>query len=183
MNPHDSSAEPLKNSTPQLHVHEWLAVVIIAGFLFLLTLVVIIRRDGSHLFVEQSDTRLHHLKPQTVNLYIDGAVARPGSYEVKAGTLVKDVIALADPLPEADLRKIRPASKARNGQSFTVASRPTITVHITGAVQVEGAHTIPKGTRLFEIANYVVLKAGADKDKINRKRYLKDNEKIFVPEK
>lgn len=185
MNQTDSSEESIKktNSTPQLYVHEWLAVVAIVGFLLLLTLIVIFRGSGSHILDEKKDARLHYLKPQTVNVYIDGAVAKPGSYAVKAGTLIKDVVAMAEPLPEADLRKIRPAVKARNGQSCTVATRPAITIYISGAVQAEGLHTIPKGTRLCEISNHIALKPTADLDKMNRKRYLKDNEKIFVPEK
>lgn len=181
----DSNTEsPQKiKQAPQLYVHEWLAVALIAGFLLLLTLIVICRRGDTHLFEEKENSKLHYLKPQTIDLYIDGAVAKPGSYQVKIGTLTRDVIAMAEPLPEADLRKIRPTSKARNGQSYTVATRPTITILISGSVKSEGSLTIPKGTRLCELTRYVQFKANADLEKINRKRYLKDNESIFIPEK
>lgn len=183
MNQTDSNQEStlIPPPAPQLHVHEWLAVVAIVGFLLLLTLIVICRGGNTHIFVENEGR--HYLKPQTIDLYVDGAVAKPGSYQVKAGTLTKDVIAMAEPLPEADLRKIRPASKARNGQSYIIPKRATITISISGAVQTEGPLTIPKGTRLNELTQFTQLKTTADLDKINRKRYLKDNESLYIPEK
>lgn len=179
----NSQSPQMSITTPQLYVHEWLAVVAIVGFLLLLTLIVIFRGGNSHLLIEKSDEKLHYLKPQTVNFYVDGAVAKPGSYQVKVGTLIKDVIAMAEPLPEADLRKIRPTSKVRNGQSCTVSAQPTITIHISGAVEEEGPLTIPKRTRLCDITQHARLKSTADLEKINRKRYLKDNENVCIPEK
>lgn len=176
----DSSADT--SPAKQLHVHEWLAVLAIFGFLLFLTLVVIWQGRSNHQPVETGAEKLHFLKPQIINLYIDGAVAKPGSYQVKVGTLVKDVIAMAEPLPEADLRKIRPTTKARNGQSYQIPAHPTITVYLTGAVQSEGPLTVPKGTRLSELTQYALLKANADLEKINRKRYLKDNESINIAE-
>lgn len=177
-----ASSQPPETPVPKLHVHEWLAVVAAIGFLILLALVALFRND-SEAHLTKNEGKLHFLKSQTVDLYIAGAVAKPGSYRVKTGSFVKDAIAMAEPLPEADLRKIRPASKVRNGQSYVIPLRPMITLSLTGAVKEEGLHTVPKGTRLCELARHIALNPDADLEKLDRKRILKDNENFCIPVK
>lgn len=179
MSPIDSNSSKKSNlnPAPTLFVYEWLAVISVVGFLFILTLIVVCK--GPLDIKKEGDP--HYLKAQSVDIYIDGAVAKPGKYQVKVGSLLKDVIALAEPTADADLRKLRLSSKARNGQNYTVPSKPTIRVFISGAVTNEGPVVVPKGTRLFEIAEYISLNPNADLKKINRKRILKDNERLEIP--
>lgn len=172
------SQDPLNsNNIPAyLAVREWAAVVAILGFLMLLTCVVADGRYDSRLNAEPGV----HLKPQQVEVFIEGAVRNPGSYRVKIGTLVKDAIALAEPLAEADVRKIRNTSKVRSGQSIVVAKRQMLKIKLYGAVSKEGPLLVPKGTRLCELAELVNFSEDADLKKFTQRRYLKDGEEITV---
>lgn len=168
---------------PELGAHEWLAVVTIIGFLCLLTVIVISGSYDHQTLIARGEGKGHYLKPQEVEVLIDGAVAKPGSYRVKIGTTQKEVISLAEPFPEADLRKVRPASRVRNGQNIVIPTKPTISISVSGAVQSEGSLMVPKGTRLSELGNYVKYTDETDLAKMDRKRLLKADEKIIVPTK
>lgn len=165
---------------PQLYVHEWLAVVVIIGMLGLLTLFSLygMHANGS---LSQVNEGRHFLKPQFVEIFIDGAVNKPGSYKVKAGTSVHEAISLSEPKSHADLSKIKARAKVKNGQSIHVKCIPTIQITISGAVQQEGLIEIPKGTRLCELERFIKFNEDADLKKMSRKRILKSGEKIIVP--
>lgn len=181
MNENSDSPSSPSSMTPYLGVHEWVAIISILGFLLLLTLIVLDgRHDNRSVPVNKTVASLH-FKPQEVEIYIDGAVKNPGSYKVKLGTSTRDAIELAEPLEDADLSKIKPTSRVRNGQNIKVPGRQMLKIIVSGAIQNPGTITIPKGTRLSELSNYVVFADDADLSKISRKRYLKDNEEVIVP--
>lgn len=166
---------------PQLFVHEWLAILMILGFLLLLTFIALIgqAKDLQTLSVGASN----YLKVQELEFHIEGAVAKPGAYRVKTGTKLKEALELAEPLLEADLRKLRSNSRIRHNQKVVVPKKEMIFISIAGAVQEEISLSVPKGTRLNELDRYVAFTANADCRKVCAKRYLKDQEKIIVPEK
>lgn len=102
-----------------LPVHEWLAIVMIIGLLLSLTLITLYSNNTS-----QVDTvgAPHYVIDQEIEVIVQGAVENPGSYQVKRGALIHDVIALAKPLPEANLKSIKQDRKVRKGQVITVKS-------------------------------------------------------------
>ncbi len=51
-----------------------------------------------------------------VIVYACGAVGRPGVYQLPAGARIADVLALAAPLPKADLASINLASRLSDGE-------------------------------------------------------------------
>lgn len=165
--------------TPSLALHEWMAVVVIIGFFVSLTVISLANTES----IAQPQGELHYLKAQAYEVFVQGAVEAPGSYRVDAGSKVKDIVALAKPLPDADLRRFRGESKAREGQVINIPIREKIEVHVAGAVVHEGKISVPRGTRLEEIGQFVELTANADIAKIQRKRFLKADEKILVPAK
>ncbi len=174
------SSEPKKPE--QLYVHEWLAIVLILGFLCLLTFIAYVNYAIDHQDLKTAQGA--SLKPQEVEFHVEGAVAKPGTYSVKVGTKVKEAIALAEPLLEADLRKIKSTSRLRNGQKIVVAKREMISISISGAISQENLTlSIPKGTRMNELSKYVQFNEDADCSKVDSKRYLKDQEKIIIPVK
>lgn len=177
----EDSDSHIDNDNPSLGAHEWLAVLTIVGFLLLLTCVVIIERENTSMPLERGGGREFHLKAQEVNVHIEGAVAKPGTYRVKAGMSIEEALKKAEPLPNASFSKIRLKSRVRNGQNIIVAEKPMITIHISGAVENAETIKVPKGTRLLDLENLVTYNADADIKKMSRKRVLKEGETIIVP--
>lgn len=161
----------------RLAVHEWLAIVSIISFMAMITFVSVSRRDA-----EVEENIPHYLTPQEFSVLIEGAVENPGSYQVKVGSTLQEVISLAKPRLEADLRKIKGAKPVRNGQVIKIPSREMIEIVVNGAVAVPGKQIVPKGTRLCDLGNCVALTPDADLKSLAKKRFLKDKEEIFVPQ-
>jgi len=167
-----------QSNQPKLAIHEWLAVMTIISFLLTLT--------GISIFFSQDTESIksgspHYLKPQEFEVLIEGAVQNPGPIKVKAGTTRMEAIEMAKPLPEADLRKIKASSKLRNGQIIKVPAKEMIEISIIGEVKTPGKLSVPKGTRLQELGNYITLRPDADSAKIRKKRRLKAGEEVVIP--
>lgn len=177
---HTDETGSVKPERPQLAVREWIAVVVIIGCFTTLTCISYFN-DAS--LPETTSGMPHYLKPQQIEVLVQGAVAAPGSYKLDVNAKLKDVLTMAVPKQEADLRRIKPEGKLRNGQVVTIPARELIVVNLVGAVENPGKIQVPKGTKLNEIGNYTQLSSDADYDKINRKRILKNEEVINVPSK
>ena len=78
-------------------------------------------------------------------VYVSGAVAVPGLYQVDAGMRVADVLALAGGADEnADLQKVNLAQKCKDGMQIKVPSRKTLAVknQSSRAVSCSGAPAV-----------------------------------------
>ena len=106
---------------PQLEAHEYLAVIIIIGFFAMLTLISIFRQESQP---EGLESQAHYLKPQIIEIYVQGAVQNPGAYKVKVNSKLQDAISLAKPRIDADLRRYKPTSKVRAGRSSMYLQGP-----------------------------------------------------------
>ncbi len=169
---------PIKPEKPQLAIHEWLAVVIIIGCFTMITSVSIMF-DAP---LPENNTGIpHYLKPQYIEVLIQGAIESPGSYKMNANAKLYELLAIAKPSPEADLKLLKSESKLRNGQVVKVPAKQYIYLHVTGAVENPGKIRVRQGTKLNEIGKYVQLSSHADGNKINRKRILKSEEVVVVP--
>jgi hypothetical protein len=167
-----------KPERPHLAVHEWLAVIVIIGCFATLTCLSLIF-DKS--IPDNTSSIPHYLKPQYIEVLVQGAVELPGSYKMSSSAKLKELIALANPIPEADLRHLKLEGKLRNGQVVKIQTRQHIDVYVSGAVENPGKLRVPQGTKLNELGNYAQLSTHADTNKINRKRILKSEEVIVVP--
>lgn len=165
---------------PNLAVHEWISVVIIMGFFITLTMVSL-RTEHSYESIALGEA--HYLKPQIIEVFVQGSVEKPGSHQIHHKMKLKDLLEIVKPLNEADLKRLKPESKLKNGQVIKISAKPLITVNFIGAVEKPGSYTIPKGTRLYEIGRYVPLSGEVDMNKISKKRILKSNEVVDVPSK
>ncbi len=175
-----SNKGPSGSPKPQLAVREWLAVIILIGAFTLITIVSFLN-DRS--IPENVNNNAHFLKPQHIDVHIQGAVINPGNYKLKIDSKLKDLLTLAIPNDEADLKLLKLDSKLRNGQVVKVTVKPYISINVSGAVKNPGTILVPKGTSLRDISQYVQFTQGANLDKMNRKRILKDEENIHVPSK
>jgi hypothetical protein len=106
----------MPDSEAKLHLHEWLAVATLIGFMGMLTFITL--TTGS-LNISTTDAP-HYVVDQEISVFFEGAVENPGRYQVKKGTLIKDLLSQVKPKPQADLRRIKGESKVRNGQVIKV---------------------------------------------------------------
>lgn len=106
-------------SDPELRlpIHEWFAILLLIGLLFGLTLITLYSKNA---ILNDDFGPAHHIVSQEIVVYVEGSVEKPGPYYVKRGTLVKEVIDLAKPLPEANLGKLKLDKKVRKNQVIKI---------------------------------------------------------------
>ncbi len=125
----------------------------------------------------------HVLNDQSIEITVKGAVRKPGDYKLKKGDVIQDALSLAEPLLEANLDKIKLESKLRQRQIINVPSYSYITITIEGAVTEPKSLTVKLGTMAKDLVELLTFLPEADKEKLNKKRRLKDKEIIVVPVK
>ena len=158
----------------KLHIHEWLAVVMLCAMAVILALVA--RWNGdAYASVDPEDAYIH--------VDIEGAVRYPGSYRFQPGAQVADLVKVGEPLPEADLKRIRGKNQLKNGQILFVKELPMIQVTVVGAVKDTQPLQVPRGTRLVDLLGLVAFEKNADVEKIKKRRRLKNGETITIPVK
>ena len=111
---------------------------------------------------------------------IKGAITHSGIHELKRGARLKDLLALAVPASDADLKKLKVNSKLRDGQVIKVPTLEWITVHLKGAIEQEGPLKVLKGTKMEDLIEQVAFLPEADRAKLKKKRLLKNDEVIQV---
>lgn len=165
------------SQSPRLPTREWIAVAVLVVFMTGLVALVLFSEEDS-----QPDTLLapHYCVSQEIEVIIEGAVAHPGVHLLMRGSVLKDLLSKAEPLPEADLSRLKPERKLRPGQTIRVPQRAMITVHVEGAVKKEGPIRLPKGSRLCDLADNISFTEGANLKPLKKKRRLRDGEVIIV---
>lgn len=159
-----------------LAIHEWLAISTVIVFFLFLSLVAYIERVDEDVEL----VALHHLKPQDIEVSIEGAVANPGVYTIPLGSTYSDLFELASPLPFADLRRINLKVSLKSGRRVVVKSLPTIEIEVSGAVERPGKVVVPKGACMFDLARYVIVRGNADVSLFEGRRVLKNGDKVHV---
>lgn len=100
-----------------LYVHEWLAVVVIISLSLVITFITHSLKSSA---LPPTCDPPHHLVAQKVDVFIEGAVDKPGRYLVARGALVEEALKEVQLLPEADVSKLKLKSKVRRGQHIRV---------------------------------------------------------------
>ncbi|MCE2983634.1 MAG: SLBB domain-containing protein [Parachlamydia sp.] len=159
-----------------LPLHEWLIVALLILAFGLLTITTLIQNHRI-----PSTTQMIDISFDLVEVTVQGAVEKPGVYELNKGRKIKDLWLLCGPLPEADLKGFKPNSYLRDGQTLKVPAKEMITIYLKGAVSKETSLQVEKGTRLYELKDKIEFLPQADFEKMkNSRRLLKDQELIFV---
>lgn len=122
----------------------------------------------------------HHTLAPEIEVTVRGAVQKPGSYQVKRGATVEEVLSQAVPMSNADMRKIKRDKILRQGQIITVPEIQMITVHLAGAVDTPKTVSIPKGSVLSDLIPLLEFQTDANIQQLQKKRRLKDGETITV---
>lgn len=100
---------------PSLSIPEWMAVAVIIAFMVLMSFIALLPEPP-----RTSTGRAHYLYDNFVEVTITGAVSKPGPYRLAKGSTVGDLLAEASPLPNADLRRVRPTTKLRRNHHVKV---------------------------------------------------------------
>lgn len=117
-----------------------------------------------------------------ITVHVSGAVASPGTYEVTKEGGISALLALAEPLPEADLQRPMRLQSEKSGAKFLrIPSYNCVEVEFTGALEAPGSYKLPLGTRICDIAKHVVLLPGVDAKWLKRRGKLRDGEKVEIP--
>lgn len=163
---------------PGLYVYEWLAVVSIIAFAIVLTW--LSHRQPALPHPDQLGEPQYLVHPR-FEIKIEGAVAKPGVYQVAKGQTLKELLEMAEVLPEASLKGLKLNSKLRRGQVIHIPTQAMIQIYIQGAVKHPGPVTVPKGSRLNMLLDKVEFHDDADTHFLQKKRYLHAGEVIDVP--
>lgn len=89
---------------PQLLIHEWLSVFLILTLLLGLSFSILYHRVDA---LNQAPSDPIEPIEQLIEVRIEGAVERPGTYQVKKGTPLNEVLQMAMPKPEANLSRLK----------------------------------------------------------------------------
>lgn len=165
-----------EDTSPQLPVHEWMAIAVLIGFIVLLAGITLFSKET--VMPDRVGTP-HHIVDPEIDVFIEGEVEHVGRHRVKRGSTVHNLIALAVPSADADLSRIKLEKKLRKSQVVKVPSK-FITVYLEGAVVEPGPVKLARGMRLQDLINVVQFQEGADIGKLRKKRLLKDKETIKV---
>ncbi len=114
---------------------------------------------------------------------IEGAVAKPGLYEVPPGTPIQKVLSKSRPKRFANLKKIDLAGRVEKEMDLVVEELTEIEVVVQGAIAEPIQLTVPAGTRVCDLKSKIALKEGADLTIFKSRRMLKDGEIIEVLKK
>jgi hypothetical protein len=171
-----SSSSPHK--TASLKIHEWLAVITLIVILGGLSIMAYVKKGN----VGDKDRSMPAFLSRAgrIEVLIEGSVINSGTYYLPSGVAMKDVLMLAQPSPNADLRRFNLDAPIKKGRTINVPSRPMIVIHVKGAIENPGEISVPKGTRLMDLPAFILLSENANKKSINRKRKLKNGEIITI---
>ena len=163
--------------TENLPFHEWLIILLLVCMMTILSVVTYIKEDTFTPLTESG----HALFSNEIRVYINGAVSKPGWHVLKKISTLKDLLVLAEPLPDADLTKFKVSARLKHEKHIYVPAIDKITIYLEGAVVNPGYLQIPKGTTTQELTQYVEFQKDANLKIIKQKRRLKDEELIYIP--
>jgi hypothetical protein len=102
---------------PRLSPPEWLAVATILLGIIILCLITQFNQPSipEELLAKPEKTAI-----KEIEVTISGEIKNPGTYRLNKGSSFKDLLALAEPFPEANLSKFNLDKKLRNNQKIKI---------------------------------------------------------------
>lgn len=168
----DSHLEP-----QSLPLKDWWAIGVLICLLSVLT---VITSGKDHSTLPKHLHAPHFLINEEIEVWIEGAVEHPGSYKLKKGARLEELLSLALLKSDADLAKVKRKSKMKNGQTITIPRKEMITVFIEGEIENSGAISLPKGSIVSDLIPMMRFRSNAKREQLHRKRKLKNGETIIV---
>ena len=160
-----------------LQSSEW---IFVSAILILLATLIAISRLHEHrralqikLFTSKEEAPIH--------VSVEGAVLKPGCYEVTSGTLLKEVLRKSRPKRFANLREIDPEEVLKGDRFIQIEELTSIRVRVEGEVFSPIDLELPVGSRVSDLKVKIECTSHADRGFLKNRRLLKDGEIIEVP--
>lgn len=155
---------------------EWLFLLSIVGLLVWLSLNSYLTQDSSQKVVEKA------ILQDKMVVYIDGAIDKPGRYEIQRGTTLKELLDKALVKKESDLSHLQLKDEVQSNTIYIPYQRK-IMVHIRGWVKQPLDLLVYRKSKICDLIDKIELLPNADNKILSKKRYLKDGETIFISHK
>jgi len=107
----------LTTEEPALPGHERVFALVVVGF-FLLMISLNFWFSEKEIIVDRKNP--HEVQNPLIEIVVEGKVRNPGTYQVKKGTTVGEVIEMAEPREEAKVSRIKLDSKITRRRKITI---------------------------------------------------------------
>lgn len=166
-------------TTPaKLPLYEWCIITLFCAILLVLATLAFGRQEHTVPAAPPSPP------PAGMQIKVEGEVANPGIYELPLTGTLKELLAQAQPLPNADLSQLNWRRRLRDGQTIRIPVRKPITITIAGAVVEPGPMEILSGTRYQELADQLQVLPEADMTVLRkRRRIIQEGDVVTIPVK
>lgn len=109
----------ISQKQPALPVHEWLAIISILTILAIFTCCALL----GPINISSVEDKPHHLVEMQIEVTIEGAVEKPGTYQLERHATLKDLLTLAIPKKEAQLGRLKLTRKLSDGQIVRIQAK------------------------------------------------------------
>lgn len=175
-NPLDCEASLRDASQRTLKLSEWLFLLTV---LFSLTSFLIIAKSTSF----RSALAVANQKEALVSVEIRGAVYKPGVFEIEQGASLGEVLKKARPKPLADCAALDMGQTINQPLVVEVCEAKEVTVEIKGWVKEGLTLTIPAGTRVCDLKNFLELLDDTDRTFFKSRKLLRNGDVISIPKR
>jgi DNA uptake protein ComE-like DNA-binding protein len=161
-----------------LQSSEWALVLSLIAIMASLVVIskVNTSRAGSMLAIKE-------FEKEAVLVTVTGAVSKPGSYLVPAGSTLAVALKKARPTMWADLKSLSVSQIVEAPLNIEVGELKEVIVRVEGAVIEPVQITMPVKSRVSDLLSKISLSPEADKRFFKSKRMLKNGVVIDVPKK
>lgn len=155
---------------------EWL---IVGGIFLVMTSLIIIAKIQAcrnQLQLDQYPSLSH--APCIVR--IEGAVKKPGAYEVHPGTCLRKILKKSSPVVYADLAEYDWDQRVETSMDIHIREMTEISIKVAREDGESIQYTVPAGTRVCDLKNYIDSEWVRKKNPFKGRRVLKNGERIVV---
>lgn len=121
-------------------------------------------------------------QPKTVVVSVQGAVAKPGNYQIELGSSLIETARKAKPSRFANLQNLALEKSPDGTLTLNIKELSEIEITITGSVQNPGSVRLPAGSRLCDLKSKIQCCDQADRAFLKSRRLLRDGEKVEIPQ-
>lgn len=154
----------------KLLLHEWVVVVLLSMFIFL---IISVSHFQAYLYPQR------YLKASPIAVTVTGAIKSPGKYLVYPGVSLKEVLKKAGIIDKTDQKQISMERQLFKSEEVYVPTLESIVVKVRGAVDEKTLHLKP-GTRICSLKKHLLFRENADLSGLNSRKKLYDGQTVTI---
>jgi SLBB domain len=158
----------------QLRLRDWWMVCAIVVVLASLGLIGLLNRQPK---LEESSFCL----APSPKVRVEGAVARPGTYQMGPDASVADLLERAGVLEGADVKGLRMRRRLKDGEQLVIGERDLVRVVVRGEVKREGEYELFAPATVGDLLKQVELTDMAQTRSLKRREILAEGVEIQIP--